>query len=414
MVPEGAVDLELALGGFAGQSVRVQVTLSFEGATLADLTFHQAVARARTRINLHRQANGQAYESLLWSPENPRLVEASVTVDSGAARDTVTSYLGMRSIGWADGHLLLNDRPYYVRGVLDQGYWPDSHLAAPSSEAVRQRVELIKALGFNSVRMHEKVEDPRFLYWCDRLGLLVWSETPSAYEFSSEAVRRTTREWMEVIERDRSHPCIVIWVPLNESWGVQHIAHDPAQQHYAQALFHLIKAMDPSRLVISNDGWEHTESDLWTIHDYATTGADLTAYYESQAVVDQMLSGIGPLGRRMRLLEGSPARPVLVSEFGGVSYAPTQDTAWGYVTVDSAEAFRTRLAELFGAIQASPVLAGFCYTQLTDTLQEANGLTDPAGEPKLPTEVIHAIVTGRDIDLSRQRRPKKPIEQPHL
>lgn len=165
---------------------------------------------------------------LLWSPERPTLVDATLTLagpataertPGPAARsrpDEVTSYLGLRSAAVADGRFLLNDRPYYLRSVLGQGYWPQSHLAAPSAAALRAEVEAIKALGFNAVRVHQKAEDPRFLYWADRLGLAVWGEMASAYAFSARAVQQVTGEWVALVRRDRSHPCVVTWVPLNE------------------------------------------------------------------------------------------------------------------------------------------------------------------------------------------------------
>ena len=147
--------------------------------------------------------------------------------------------------------------------------WP-----RPNAAALRREVELVKAHGFNGVRIHQKVEDPRFLYWCDRLGLLVWGEMANAYVFSPAAVEQLTREWLEVLRRDYSHPCIVTWMPLNESWGVPALESDPAQQDYVRGLYHLTKALDPTRPVIGNDGWEHVVSDVWGIHDYTHDGRD--------------------------------------------------------------------------------------------------------------------------------------------
>lgn len=419
----GTVRLELELNRRPVVAQQVRVTLSYGPDVLAELSFRQAEPRSTTVISLPRQSNGQDYESLLWSPEHPRLVDAEVVLLDGEfaddesrrpATDCVASYLGLRSVRCADRHFLLNDRPYYVRAVLEQGYWPDTHLAAPDATALRAQVQLAKDLGFNTVRLHEKVEDPRYLYWADRLGLMVWGESPSGYEFSTTAVRWMTQEWLEVLRRDGSHPCIVTWVPLNESWGVQHISHDPAQLHYAQMLYHLTKSIDPSRPVISNDGWEHAISDIWTVHDYGTSGADLAPIYADRGTVDQLLAGVGPLGRRIQLLP-MPAddRPLMVSEFGGISYAPAHPaTAWGYLVAQDAAEFERLLRDQFTALQSSPVLAGFCYTQMTDTLQEANGLVDPQRRPKLPIDTIRAIVLGESVDTSGHGRPKRPIEQP--
>lgn len=410
---DGSVELRLELGARPQGPAFVTVTIEFEGQLLARMQFTQAEPRSKTIVSLPPQANGQAYESLLWSPENPRLLDATIEVAAADGTvDEVTTYIGLRSVGWASGHFMLNDRPCYVRAVLAQGYWPASHLAAPDAAALREEVQLIKRLGFNSVRLHQKVEDPRFLYWCDRLGLLVWAEGPSAYEFSSTTIERMTREWIEVVRRDISHPCITTWVPLNESWGVQHIAHDPRQLDYARMLYHLTKSLDPTRPVISNDGWEHADSDIWTIHDYGVNGTEVAANYVDQAAVRKVLAGVGPLGRRMRLLDvPDRGQPVMVSEFGGISHAPTHDgPAWGYSTATDAGEFQALLHDVFRAVQSSPVLAGFCYTQLTDTHQEANGLTDPQRNPKLPVATIRAIVHGDDVDTSWHGRPKRPLE----
>ncbi|WP_372983729.1 glycoside hydrolase family 2 protein [Microbacterium sp.] len=412
------VALELDLGRRPDTAVGITVTLTHEGTVLGSAEWRTRDPRSSAVISLPRQTNGQAYEALLWTPETPRLIEAvvEVTADSGIS-DTVASYFGLRDVATAHGHFMLNDRPYYVRSVLAQGYWPESHLAAPNAQALRAEIELAKALGFNAMRMHQKVEDPRLLMWADRLGMLIWEEAPSHYEFSAAAVTRLTREWSEVIVRDRSHPSIVTWVPLNESWGVQHISHRPAQLDYTRALFHLTKALDPTRPVISNDGWEHAESDIMTVHDYAVTGPELAASYTDRTALESVLSGLGPLGRRMRLLDtASKDVPVMVSEFGGISFAPSHvdGTAWGYANADSDGDFESLLRELFTALQSSPVLAGFCYTQLADTRQESNGLADHNRLPKLDPAIIASIVRGEGVDTSSHRRPKKPDEIPHV
>jgi beta-galactosidase/beta-glucuronidase len=397
-VPAGAVHLDVSLSERPAEALSIRVELAHEDKPLGTYQVSAAGPRVRVSCPIARQANGQAHESLLWSPEHPRLIDAHITLldQEGSVLDELWSYVGLRSVGTAGGKFLLNDRPCYVRSVLEQGFWPESHLAAPDAAALRHEVQLIKDLGFNAARLHEKVEDPRFLYWADRLGLLVWGEMGSTFEFSTTAVERVTREWADVVKRDRSHPCIVTWVPLNESWGVQQIAHDPAQLHFAQALYHLTRALDPTRPVISNDGWEHAGSDLFTIHDYTTTQAGLHGNYRDAAAIQALVDGVGPAGRRLTLLpDGTRDQPVMVSEFGGVSYAPHSSIdTWGYSTSDSAEEFADQLHGLFSALHASPVLAGFCYTQLTDTLQEANGLTDEHRRPKLPVDTIRGIVTG--------------------
>jgi len=177
---------------------------------------------------------------LLWSPERPTLLDARIRLlQGGQVIDELFAYTALRSVSTLRDRFMLNGRPYLLRLVLDQGYWPDTLLAAPDDAALRRDVELAKAMGFNGVRKHQKIEDPRYLYWADRLGLLVWEEMPSAYRFTRTAIRRTVREWSEALDRDYSHPCIVVWVPFNESWGVSELTAVRVQRHAIEALYHL-------------------------------------------------------------------------------------------------------------------------------------------------------------------------------
>ncbi|GAA1961007.1 glycoside hydrolase family 2 protein [Amycolatopsis minnesotensis] len=384
---------ELSATAAGGTTVRVRLRLGDE--TLADQSVWVDGTAFRFEVAVAALRHGEDRHRLLWSPEQPVLVDASVD----AGDDAVRSYLGFREVGVADGRFLLNHVPYFLRMVLEQGYWPESHLAAPDGDALRREVELIKELGFNGVRVHQKAEDPRFLHWCDRLGLVVWGESAAAYEYSPAAVSRYTAEWQEIVRRDRSHPCVVAWVPLNESWGVPDIASVPAQAHFASALYHLTKAVDPSRPVISNDGWEIADADFHGVHDYAPSGASLRARYGDAESLRRTMDAGRPGGRRLLLQPGGPgAVPVLLSEFGGLSPVPDADEKWfGYSTVRDDEDFAERLDELVSAVLASPELAGFCYTQLTDTEQERNGLLTAGREPKLDPERVRAILRRRAV-----------------
>lgn len=351
-------------------------------------------------VPIARQSNGQAEDELHWTPETPRLVDATVTLldRAGTTVDTVASYFGLRTVGVDGGVFVLNGRSYDVRSVLNQGYWPDSHIAAPSRAALRREVELIKELGFNAARNHQKIEDPRFLFWADRLGLLVWGEAPGAYAFSPRAVQRLMREWMDAVERDASHPSIVTWVPANESWGVQHINTDSAQQAYARSLADVTRALDPTRPVISNDGWEHTNSDIITIHDYDGNGESLARRYADDTARTELFHGMGPADRWV-LVGGAEdhGQPVMLTEFGGVNYQPgaQREDGWGYTSASDGDDWIVRITALYDAIRASSFLAGSCYTQLTDTMQETNGLLNADRAPKVPIEQIRRAVTGR-------------------
>lgn len=395
-LPEATVELDVELRGPVVDDAWVHVRIAHEGAILGE-------ARVRTlgrpsvsvRLVLPRQLNGQQYEELLWTPERPTLLSATVAVvtATGATIDEVGSYVGLRSVAVTPESLLLNDRPVFIRAVLAQNYWPETHLAA-TAESLRREVELILELGFNTARIHQKAEDPRFLYWADRLGLMIWAETASAYAFDPRAITNLVSEWTQIVRRDVSHPSIVVWVPLNESWGIQHISHDPRQQAFSRSVADLTRALDGSRPVISNDGWEHAASDILTVHDYEADPGVLTARYGDEASLRRMLRGRGPAGRPMTVGPAPVDAPVMLTEFGGVSLASGSGEDWGYSTAHDAGAFEAHVAALLRAAGSAVPLAGFCYTQLTDTGQETNGLLFADRSPKFPVERIRAAVIG--------------------
>ena len=346
---------------------------------------------------------------LLWSPERPTLLDAHVRLISGGqVVDSVDSYTALRSVHISRDRFMLNGRPYLLRMVLDQGYWPDTLLAAPDDEALRRDVELAKAMGFNGVRKHQKIEDPRYLYWADKLGLMVWEEMPSAYRFTKTAVSRLLREWMEVIERDFSHPCIVMWVPFNESWGVPELPAIGTHRHAVQALYHLTKTLDANRPVIGNDGWESSATDVIGIHDYDPDLQHLRQRYGGDAAPPDLLDRRRP-GGRILTLDGYPheGQPVMLTEFGGIAFDTTGRVAahmpqlgdeapaksWGYDVVDSAEEFARRYEQLLDTVIDLDFFSGFCYTQFADTFQEANGLLNADRSPKFDIARVKAATS---------------------
>jgi hypothetical protein len=241
--------------------------------------------------------------------------------------------------------------------------------------------------------VHQKVEDPRFLYWCDRLGLVVWGEMANAYEYSVDGAARFTAEWLEVVRRDLSHPSVVTWIPVNESWGTPALWDDPRQRHFLESLYHLTHAVDGTRPVISNDGWEHATSDIWTVHDYSPSADDLTARYGTEKAVDAALRRDWPGPRRTHL--GDPVRdgqPLMLTEFGGLSYTPAAGERWfGYRTVANAEELLASYERLVTALVGSDQVAGYCYTQLTDTEQEVNGLLTEGRAHKVDPAAIRRV-----------------------
>jgi hypothetical protein len=370
--------------------------ITFQGTEAANLTVSPKSFKGSVSIQLD-QTGLQVWnfqEDLAWTPENPRLFDTKITVCSEhGVTDEVDTYFGMRKVSIENGRFMLNNREYYQKLVLDQGYWEPSLLTAPTDEDFIKDIELTKAMGFNGVRKHQKVEDPRYLYHADRLGLLVWGEIGAAYVYSREYAHRIYAEWMEAVERDYNHPCIVAWTPLNESWGVQEIKVDKCQQAHCNALMYMTKSIDTSRVVMDNDGWEHTCGDLLTIHDYSPTGEMLKKHFES---LDSILT-MTPGGRSMFADGyGYLGQPILVTEFGGVKYAPESDLArsWGYCEENDLGAYTKKYAEQTKAILDSPLIQGYCYTQLTDVENEENGLLTYHRDIKIPLDTIRKINEG--------------------
>ncbi|HEY8283089.1 MAG TPA: sugar-binding domain-containing protein, partial [Chloroflexota bacterium] len=399
----GLLTLELTLRRETDRPLRARVRLSIHGRLLVDDTYSVEGFQVSRGVALTPAGTGLEPDRLLWSPAHPNLIEATISIlDGDEVLDEVHSYAGLRSVGTGNGRFSLNGQPFFLRMALHQGYWPESHLAAPSAEALRREVELARELGLNGLRIHQKVEDPRFLYWCDRLGLIVWGEMANAFTFTRDAVTRLTREWLAVVERDYSHPCIVAWVPLNESWGVPNIRQDAAQRHFLQSLYHLTKTLDPTRPVIGNDGWEQMETDIFGIHDYSFSGQTLTNRYASPEALAITLAHVQP-GRRVLSLTGEvpEGTPFMLTEFGGISYRPQADESWfGYGTVGDAPTYLAKYKELVEAVLACAPIAGFCYTQLTDTRQETNGLLTENREHKLDPATIQAITQGPAASLA--------------
>jgi beta-galactosidase/beta-glucuronidase len=399
-----------------GQRLRLSVRLRAGGQELAADTYSVTAGEVHRRIALSDPGIDDSRNTLLWSPESPTLIQAELELldAAGGVIDRVESYTALRTFS-AKGHrLLLNGRPYPLRLVLDQGYWPETGATAPDDRALRRDIELTKAMGFNGARKHQKIEDPRYLYWADRLGLLVFEEMPSAYRFTKDSVERLVRQWLEVLRRDASHPCIVAWVPFNESWGVPNLPESRAERDYVQALYHLTKTLDPGRLVLGNDGWESVATDIIGIHDYDPDPARITARYGDRRVRPQLLSDERPGGRA--LVIGRQRRnehPILLSEFGGIACSDRADS-WGYSNAGSAEELDRAYTALLAAVHDLKLLSGFCYTQLTDTYQEANGLLFADRSPKFPIDRIRAATLGRlaKFEPSTGEPSAEPFEVP--
>ncbi len=399
------IRLDTRIAAHAGHRLRVRLWLN--GRVLAEDEYGLRARDTSRVIALPDPGIDDARAEFVWSPEHPQLIDADLMlVDSdGRVVDEVKSYTALRAVSTANGRFIMNGRSYFLRLVLDQGYWRGGVMTASDAE-LRRDVELTKALGFNGVRKHQKIENPRFLYWADVLGLLVWEEMPSAYGYSNEAVTRLSAEWQEAIERDYSHPSIVAWVPFNESWGIPELPHSAVQRHYQQALYHLTKTLDPTRPVSGNDGWEQIATDIFAVHDYHHSGAVLDGRYRSEEAFRDTLTTFRSAGRALAL-DGHPfaGQPVMLTEFGGIAYFMGTEAGWGYSTARDTEDFVKRYADVLGGATSSELLAGYCYTQLTDTYQEQNGVLTMEREPKADIALLRAANLGVPVD----RLPEHPL-----
>ncbi len=383
---------------------KVRITPSNDGT----VKFEARIARPQNGLELHASIDGgvktsgpaknmlaaiaaQVADPQLWTPASPRLYNVTFELkQNGTTLDTVHSYFGFRTVAVENGRVTLNGRPIYLKMVLDQGYWPESTLTPPTDEAMQYDIRMTKEMGFNGARKHQKLEDPRFLYWADKMGFLVSSEMANAYLFDETYAARFTREWIECVERDYNHPSIVMWVPINESWGVPNLR-DPRQQQHLRAMYTLTKSLDATRLVIDNDGWEHTDStDLFAIHDYARNGELLYEKYKrmGKTVPDNARPALAP-GFKYN------GTPVILSEFGGIAFihpgSNVPEQAWGYSGVEkTAEAALARLRSIYEGIARLP-FAGICYTQITDVEQEINGLMTYDRKMKFDAKVLREL-----------------------
>ena len=395
-MPDGC---RLAVRMHAGGWVLVEDTYAFisgglgvGSASAGEL--HRSIALSDPGIDDFRN-------DLLWSPAKPTIIDVDMEIldAAGTILDAAKSYTALRSIAIEGDRFILNGRPLPLRFVLDQGYWEGTGQTAPDADAFLRDILLVKALGFNGVRKHQKIEDPRYLYLADHLGLLVWEEMPSAYRYTQRSVERLTREWTEVLKRDWSHPCIISWVPFNESWGVPNLPDSPAQRHYVQALYHLTKTLDPTRPVIGNDGWESMATDMVGIHDYDDLPARIAHRYGIDEVEARLFQFERPGGRVLRLAGGELKRqPIVLTEFGGIALRDGDAPTWGYSTCRTPDELLQRYTALLDAVRPLSSLAGFCYTQFTDTYQEANGLLYADRTPKIPLDKVALATSGSTPD----------------
>ena len=390
-IDRGLASVEVLLNQVPDREVTLSLDVTLEGKKIRKVT--TTTVNRNVTIAIDMDTRETFVPVAMWSPNHPALYDLRVQVwDENEKLDQVDTYFGMRKIEVRDGIVYLNNDRLYQRLVLDQGYWPDTMITPPSDEAIRADLEWTKKLGFNGARKHQKIEDPRYYYWADKMGVLVWGEVPSPFAYTDETVENLSATLLEFIRRDFNHPCIIAWVPLNESWGVPQIVSNERQRMTASMLYFMTKAADGTRICSGNDGWEQTHSDICGLHDYTDNRTMLEKHFADRNFIEKQTCD----GRRA-YADGYPCtgkEAFMVTEYGGIAFANIGIQGemggmqtWGYHGKETdEEAFFARYEACTEAVIRIPFCQGYCYTQLTDVMQEINGLLTPDRKPKMNVE----------------------------
>ena len=333
----------------------------------------------------------------LWWPEEPFLYDVKfiVTDKDGNTVDEVSSYAGLRKFHIEGSRIFLNNEPFYLRTVLDQGFYPDGIWTAPSDEALRMDIELSKKAGFNGARLHQKVFEERFHYWADKLGYVTFGEASDwgCNRANPAASYALIKEWADNVNRDFNHPSIIGWTPMNEAWGVK-----PLDDYLRlnEDLFNLTHLLDATRPVSTASGGSSYKTDIWTVHTYEQNPEKLEELLEFENGYPKYM-GQAPF-KDVKYT----GQPYFVDEFGGIKWNPAQQTdnvrteSWGYGQAPrSLDEFYERLSGQVDAIVGNPNICGYCYTQFTDVEQEQNGVYFYDRSEKFDMQKINEIFSRR-------------------
>jgi beta-galactosidase/beta-glucuronidase len=324
-----------------------------------------------------------------WSPESPFLYDLTFKVlgIENQVVDSVKSYVGMRKVHIEGNRVFLNNKPYYQRLVLDQGFYPDGIWTAPTDKALKSDIALSLQAGFNGARLHQKVFEERFYYWADKLGYLTWAESSSwGLDVNNpDAARNFLTEWEERVKRDRNHPSIIVWTPFNETWDTDDIQY-PRLVH---DVYWLTKELDPTRPINDASGGTHVITDIWSVHNYEHNPDMLSKILTPDAKGEVWSNNSNNI---FSIYSG---QPYMIDEFGGIKWSSVHqnsNASWGYgETPQDLKEYYTELNQLVDTILSRKNVAGYCYTQLTDVEQEQNGIYFYDRTPKFDIKRIYDI-----------------------
>jgi len=364
------VHLDIRLSDWRGGMITAAA--SFDGVTAARLALPVRGTSARVTLGIT--------DPKPWSPDSPALYDLTLTLAADGQTDTVNSYFGLRDVSLDGGCLTVNGKRVFQRLILDQGFYPEGIYTAPDDGDIRKDIELSMACGFNGARLHQKVFEPRTLYWADKLGYLLWDEFPNwgLNIDTSAASHAFISEWLTVLERDYNSPAVIGWCPFNETHPGQH-------GDVLRLVYDMTKVFDPTRPVIDTSGYVHVVTDIYDVHDY---GQDPEAFAARYAGLPESVHQNYPEHERYG------GQPYFVSEYGGIWWSDSDDSGWGYGDrVKSIEEFYARFEGLTAALLCNPHICALCYTQLTDVEQEQNGLYAYDRQPKFDAARLAAAMS---------------------
>ncbi len=373
-------------------SLTVKLTPEAVGATLTAVASYEGkeMGSATTKVTANSESLSISLaETHLWECGAGRLYGVVFKLErDGELTDTADGYFGLRTVAILGNKFLINGKSVFGRWVLDQGFYPDGIYTAPSDEALKADIINSMKLGFNGARLHEKIFEPRFLYWADKLGYTVWGEHANWGLDGDDiaTIGSFLPEWLEAVERDKNHPSIIGWCPFNEAWDLapKHTlgGNRPQDERLLRLAYLATKAADHTRPCIDNSGGPHIVTDIFDAHDYEQDPGRFAANY-GETLLD-------PFPGRERY-EG---QPYFVSEYGGIKWDVSGGNGWGYGRgPENEKEFLERYKGLTDVLLDDERICGFCYTQLYDVEQEVNGLMTYDRRFKFDPEFFHAVNT---------------------